>query len=76
MKVLFKNNIDTDTFIEASKRFMEKVGTMKKFKITYILGNDIRITYGEGECSNDVFIKFMMENPSVMDVTKIEEVKE
>lgn len=49
---------------------------MKKFKITYILGNDIRIAYAEGECSNDVLIKFMLENKSVTDVKKIEEVAE
>lgn len=76
MKVLFRNNICNDKFIEASKRFMEKIGQMKKFKITYILGNDIRIAYAEGECSNDVLIKFMLENKSVTDVKKIEEVAE
>lgn len=78
MKVMvkFKNRIETETFIEASKRFMEKVGQMKKFKITYILGNDIRIDYAYGDNSNDVLIKFLLNKKSVTDVQKIEEVAE
>lgn len=74
--VKFNRNIQNDVFIEASKRFMEKVGSMKKFKITYILGSDIRIAYANGNYSNEVLIKFMMENPSVTDVQRIEEVAE
>lgn len=74
--VKFNKKIDTESFIEASKRFMEKVGQMKKFKITYILGNDIRIAYAYGDNSNDVLIKFLLENKSVTDVQKIEEVTE
>lgn len=76
MKVLFRNNICREQFINASKRFMEKIGQMKKFKITYILGNDIRIAYATGDNSNDVLIKFLLDNKSVTDVKKIEEVAE
>lgn len=49
---------------------------MKKFKITYILGNDIRIAYAYGDNSNVVLIKFLLDNKSVTDVQKIEEVTE
>jgi hypothetical protein len=76
MKVFFKKNVCQERFIEASKCFMEKVGNMKKFKITYILGNDIRIAYAEGRYSNEVLIKFLLKNKSVTDVQKIEEVTE
>ena len=76
VSVKFHKRIGTETFIAASKRFMEKVGQMKKFKITYILGNDIRIAYAYGDNSNDVLIKFLLENKSVTDVQKIEEVTE
>lgn len=76
VEIRFTKQINQDVFVNAAKRFMGKVVIMKKYKITYILGNDIRIAYASGDNSNDVLIKFLTENQSVTDVKKIEEVTE
>lgn len=49
---------------------------MKRFKIKYILGRDIRIVYAEDQNSNDVLIEFLTKHPSVTDVLEIKEVAE
>lgn len=76
VEIRFTKQINQDVFVNAAKRFMGKVVIMKKYKITYILGSDIRIAYAYGDNSNDVLIKFLTENKSVTDVKKIEEVAE
>lgn len=75
IEVRFKRRIDCGVFVMASKNFMEKVSRMKKYKLTYIEGNCIRTIVLEGENSNSVLIKFLIENKQVTDVTKIEEVQ-
>lgn len=76
VEIRFTKQINQDVFVNAAKRFMGKVVMMKKYKITYILGSDIRIGFAYGNNSNEALIKFMLENKSVTDVKKIEEVAE
>lgn len=73
IEVRFKRRIDCGAFVMASKKFMEKVTRMKRYKLTYIEGNCIKTVVLEGENSNSVLIKFLIENKQVTDVTKIEE---
>lgn len=75
VEVRFCKKIDTDAFVKASKKFMGKV-KMRRFKITYILGGDTKIAYVEGDNSNEVLIKFLLDNKSVTDVKEIKEVAE